>query len=475
VKGIAMHEGTTVAERYRLLELIGAGGMGEVWRATDLVLGRTVAIKMVLPSLDADPDFGRRFLAEARAMASVHHPGVVAIHDFGQTRDPDAGRYRGTGWAAYIVMEFVAGESLSQLINRVGRLSPAMTMDLISQTGQALQAVHNHGIVHRDIKPANLIVRPDGTVALTDFGIAAGSNAIVATQPGTVLGTPSYLSPEQILGQPASARSDVYALGLVAYECLAGQKPFVAEQPFGAALQRVHRAAPPLPPDVPPPVAGVVSRALATDPAQRWPTAAEFALAADRAARGAPQPAAPRGGRRRWPLAAAAAVVVLLAGGTTILWAARSPARPGAPGVPSAGTQAQRSSGPPVPAGFVACGEALCPAKPMCWRGLIQQGDRPYPPGAEACTSPHYWETFAATYVPDDVSTDRELTMLMTRSDIAAICSAATMAARSRDRNHTKGWGREAWAIPVDASTLLVHCLAESPDGETSGAAFGSG
>ena len=525
-----MHEGTAVAGRYRLLERVGAGGMGEVWRATDELLGRTVAVKVVLPALHADPDFVRRFLAEARAMASVHHPGVVAIHDFGEAHG-----------VAYIVMEYVAGEPLSHMLGRVGRLTPASTMDLVSQTAQALQAVHNRGVVHRDIKPSNLMIRPEGTVALADFGIAVALDSTALTHGGQLLGTPSYLAPEQVLGQPASALSDVYALGLVAYECLAGRKPFDAEEAIAVALQRVHYAAPQLPPDVPPHMAGVVMRALATEPSRRWPTAAEFALAAEHAVRGPVQSGPPRNlpaqgvppqgipalggpprggpaqglphqgipahggpahggpahggpawsgagpGRRvrRWPLAVAAAVVAVLVGAGVTLWATgalKPSASANSPtatlpslssGTPAATTPAP--AGPPVPTGFVACGAMLCPVGPMCWRGLVQQGDRPFPPGKEDCTAPHYWETFAAMYVPDEVTTDRQLSNLMQRQDVAAACSTKTMADRSRNPALTRGWRREAWPIPADAYTLLVHCLAGSPDGERPGAAFRSG
>ena len=261
-----------LAGRYLLRERIGAGGMGQVWRATDEVLGRTVAVKVVLPALVEEPAFVRRFLAEARAMASVAHPGVVAIHDF-----------HGDGAGAYLVMEFVDGEPLSRVLGRVGRLGPAVTMDLVRQAAIALQAVHDRGIVHRDVKPANLLLRSDGTLALTDFGIALASGHTALTASGAILGTPSYLAPEQVMGQAASPRSDVYALGVVAYECLAGRRPFVGENPFAVAMQRVGQPPPPLGPDVPPAVAAVVSTALALDPARRWPSAAEFAAAAERA------------------------------------------------------------------------------------------------------------------------------------------------------------------------------------------------
>jgi len=269
-----MHQtGQTLGGRYRLDQRIGAGGMGEVWRATDLVLGRIVAVKVVLAKLLDDPEFVRRFLVEARAMASVKHPGVVAIHDF-----------HGDEAGAYLVMEYVEGESLAAALGRLGRLNPIAAMNLVAQAADALQAVHERGIVHRDVKPANLLVRADGTVALTDFGIALAAGGTQLTQAGAVLGTPSYLAPEQVLGQPATPRSDVYALGVVAFECLAGRRPFAGDNPFAVAMRRVHEPAPRLPVDVPPPMAEVVDRSLITDPGRRWSSAAELAQAARRSA-----------------------------------------------------------------------------------------------------------------------------------------------------------------------------------------------
>jgi hypothetical protein len=171
--------------------------------------------------------------------------------------------------------------------------------------------------------------------------------------------------------------------------------------------------------------------------------------------------------------------VVLLAAGVVAFWVTRAPAVPeGATGTATTGRPAASASpAMPVPAGFVACGPALCPKAPMCWTGLIQQGDRPYPPRSLDCGTPHYWETFKAVYVPDDATNDRDLSNLMQRADIKAICSAGAMAERSRDRTQTEGWNRDAWPIPVegDGSTLLVHCLANSPDGETPGSVFRSG
>ena len=191
-----------------------------------------------LPLLASDPEFVRRFLAEARAMASVNHPGVVSIHDYGQ----DAA-------GAYLVMEYVESEPLSRVLGRVGRLHAGAAMHVVAQAAQALQAVHDKGIVHRDVKPANLLVRPDGAVAITDFGVALGGGTAL-TSSGALLGTPSYLSPEQVLGQPATPRSDIYALGIVAYECLTGRRPFDAESPYAVAIKRLHEPPPPMDDDV---------------------------------------------------------------------------------------------------------------------------------------------------------------------------------------------------------------------------------
>jgi serine/threonine-protein kinase len=469
-----------VAGRYLLRERLGAGGMGEVWRAGDELLHRTVAVKLILPALVDEPGFVRRFLAEARAMASVQHPGVVAIHDF---HADDNG--------AYLVMEYVEGESLSGLLARTGRLSAERAMDLVRQTALALQAAHDRGIVHRDVKPANLLVRPDGTVALTDFGIALGTSHTALTASGAVLGTPAYLAPEQVLGQAASPRSDVYALGIVAFECLTGRRPFTGDNPFAVAMQRVGQPPPALDPAVPPAVAAVVARAMQPDPSLRWGSAAEFAAAAAQAvgpvapsgrarvgpvprqsgdgAAGAGEAGARRRAGHRLGIAAAAVVLALVAGiAAWVAWPERTatPARAPATG-PDAGARTT------VPKGFVACADALCPAEPMCWRGLVQLGDKGNPPRSDGCAVPHYWETFAATYLPSDASTDTDLTTLMRRPDIAALCSAERMADRSRDPAATADWRREAWPIAADAYTILVHCLAGS--GETPGAVFRSG
>ncbi|QSB15010.1 serine/threonine protein kinase [Natronosporangium hydrolyticum] len=265
--------GTLLANRYRLDDRVGGGGMGEVWRATDQVLGRSVAVKLMRRELVAEPGFADRFLAEARTMATIRHPGVVGIHD-----------YHGDAAGAFLVMEYVEGESLAEVLHRSGRLDPARAMRLMSQAAEALQAAHDKGVVHRDIKPGNLLVTADDTLVLTDFGIARSAGNAALTAAGAIVGTPQYLSPEQVLGRPATARSDLYALGVVGYECLTGQRPFDGDNPFEIAMKRLQEPPPPLPPTVPPAVRAVLDRALATEPEQRWATAREMASATQRAA-----------------------------------------------------------------------------------------------------------------------------------------------------------------------------------------------
>ncbi|TMR11501.1 hypothetical protein ETD86_35530 [Nonomuraea turkmeniaca] len=264
---------TALAGRYRLLSRLGSGGHGEVWRAQDTLLDRVVAVKTVRAGLDSDPEFGARFHAEARSMATIDHPGVVGVFDYGIAEMP--GRR-----TPYLVMQYLDGEPLHLLLSRRGRVAPGATMDLVAQAAEALQAAHQAGVVHRDVKPGNLMIRPDGTVVLTDFGIARTAAGHKLTATGIVLGTATYCAPEQAEGAAPSPAMDVYALGVVAYECLAGRPPFDGENAVAIALKHLHEMAPPLPGDVPAAVGEVVMRALAKDPADRWPSAAALATAA---------------------------------------------------------------------------------------------------------------------------------------------------------------------------------------------------
>jgi serine/threonine-protein kinase len=265
--------GVLLGGRYRLDDRIASGGMGDVWRGTDEVLGRTVAIKILLPALLEEPGFAERFRGEARTMATINHPGVVDIYDYGSDQS-----------VAYLVMEYVEGDALSRTLSRVGRLTPARTMALVAQAADALQAAHDKGIVHRDVKPGNLLVRPNGTLVLTDFGIARSAMVGQLTAAGSVLGTASYLSPEQAAGSVATPASDIYSLGVVAYQCLAGHRPFEGENPLEIAMKHVRDMPRALPGDIPPVVRSIVERAMSKDPAARWPSAATLAAVSRQAA-----------------------------------------------------------------------------------------------------------------------------------------------------------------------------------------------
>jgi serine/threonine-protein kinase len=266
-----------LSDRYLLTDRVATGGMGAVWRGTDTLLGREVAVKVLLPALVADPEFTTRFHAEARMMAALRHPGIVQVHDVGSATLADGSR------VSYLVMEYVDGESLVTRVGRAGRLDPASTMSVLAQAARALHAAHLAGIVHRDVKPGNLLVRRDGTVVLVDFGIARSRTSAAITAAHTVLGTASYLSPEQAVGQPVSPATDVYALGAVAWFCLAGRPPFDGDNPLAVALRHVQDEPPPLPPGTPPAVVEVVRRALAKRPADRHRSAEALADAAEEA------------------------------------------------------------------------------------------------------------------------------------------------------------------------------------------------
>jgi len=248
--------------RYQLDYRIASGGMGEVWAGTDLRLNRAVAVKMLSAQHSGDEQFRARFRAEARYAASLSHPGITSVYTYGEN-SPLGG--------PYLVMELVNGEPLSAILERVGRLSAYNTMDVVAQAARALDTAHAAGIVHRDIKPGNLLIMGDGTTKITDFGIAKarewGDPQLTAT--GIVMGTAMYVSPEQATGAVVTGSSDIYSLGVVAYECLAGEPPFVAEQPLAIAIMHKHDPVPPLPDDVPRQVSDLVMAMLAKTPEER--------------------------------------------------------------------------------------------------------------------------------------------------------------------------------------------------------------
>jgi len=285
-----------LAGRYRLTGRIAAGGMGEVWRGEDELLNRPVAVKLLPTGRAGDEAFLARFRAEARYAASLSHPGIARVYDYGESAE-----FGG----AYLIMELVNGEPLSAILARAGRLSPDATLDIIGQAARALDTAHQADIVHRDIKPGNLLVAAGGTTKITDFGIATAVRAAQAshlTETGMVMGTAMYVSPEQATGAPVTSSSDIYSLGVVAYECLAGRPPFTANEPLAIAFAHKHDPVPPLPPDVPRPVADLVYDMLAKTPDGR---PASMRVVADRAemlrdalAMGAALPGGPIGATR---------------------------------------------------------------------------------------------------------------------------------------------------------------------------------
>jgi eukaryotic-like serine/threonine-protein kinase len=260
--------------RYELIERIAAGGMGEVWRGNDQMLGRPVAVKLLSAAHAGDEQFRARFRAEARYAAALSHPGIARVYDYGES-SPLGG--------PYLVMELVDGEPLSAILDREGRLPPEATLDIVSQAARALDVAHQAGIVHRDIKPGNLLITADGITKITDFGIAKARSAQASqlTATGIVMGTALYVSPEQATGAEVTGASDIYSLGVVAYECLAGEPPFMAEQPLAIAIMHKHDPVPPLPYDIPAPVSDLVMAMLAKSPEARPETARHVADRAD--------------------------------------------------------------------------------------------------------------------------------------------------------------------------------------------------
>ena len=267
--------GLTFGGRYQLSNRVAIGGMGEVWQATDLVIGRTVAIKILKDEYLGDPGFLERFRAEARHAALVNHEGIASVFDYGEENG-----------SAFLVMELVPGEALSTILERDGSLSTDKTLDIVAQTSLALQAAHAAGLVHRDIKPGNLLITPDGRVKITDFGIARIADQVPLTATGQVMGTVQYLSPEQASGHPASPATDTYSLGIVAYECLAGKRPFTGESQVAIAMAQINEQPPPLPPTVPIPVQNLVMAMIAKKPADRPSSSATVARAAQALRRG---------------------------------------------------------------------------------------------------------------------------------------------------------------------------------------------
>lgn len=258
--------GQLVAGRYRLDERIGRGGMGEVWLGEDTVLARRVATKILSSRLSGDAAAVRRFQREARTLATIDHPGIVRVFDYGRTPDD----------TNYLIMDFVPGRSLDQMIREDGALPAGLVMEYVAQAAETLHAVHEAGIVHRDVKPANVMIRPDGAAVLVDFGIARGDTDTGFTGDGQVMSTAAYCAPEVASGTEPGPQSDLYSLGVTAYECLSGHRPF-----YGTAIEVAakHLRDDPPPLAVPKPIRDFVFQALAKEPGKRWTTGR--AMAAD--------------------------------------------------------------------------------------------------------------------------------------------------------------------------------------------------
>ncbi|MBD3778272.1 MAG: serine/threonine protein kinase [Micrococcales bacterium] len=258
--------GVVLGGRYRLTRQIAVGGMGEVWAAHDESLQRDVAIKVLREEFAGDTGFLERFRTEARNAGSLSHEGIAALFDYGEQDG-----------SAFLAMELIIGEPMSDLLEREPVLPPRRLLPILAQTARALHAAHEAGVVHRDVKPGNILLTPTGKVKITDFGVSLSHNQVPMTATGMVMGTAQYLSPEQAVGGPATAASDMYALGIVAYEALVGHRPFTGPTAVDIAVAHVNTPVPPLPATVDRQIAALVMRLLSKDPSQRPASAEELA------------------------------------------------------------------------------------------------------------------------------------------------------------------------------------------------------
>ncbi|MBO3095129.1 serine/threonine-protein kinase [Cellulomonas dongxiuzhuiae] len=257
--------------RYRLLRRIAVGGMGEVWEANDDALARAVAVKVLRDEFAGDVGFLERFRTEARNSAALHHPHIAALFDYGEQEG-----------SAYLVMELVVGEPLSDLLEREPVLPPRRLLPMLAQTARGLHAAHLAGVVHRDVKPGNILIARSGKVKITDFGVSLAADQKTMTATGMVMGTAQYLSPEQAVGRPATPLSDLYSLGVVAYEGLAGKRPFTGPTAVDIAVAHVNDPVPPLPSSVDKKLAALVLRLLSKEPTERPASGEELAGLLDR-------------------------------------------------------------------------------------------------------------------------------------------------------------------------------------------------
>jgi len=265
--------GLALGERYRLERQIAVGGMGEVWQAYDESLARAVAVKVLREEYAGDAGFLDRFRTEARNSAALSHGNIAALYDYGEQDG-----------SAYLVIELVVGEPLSDVLEREPVLPARRLLPLLAQTARGLHAAHEAGVVHRDVKPGNILIGRGGRVKITDFGVSMARDQPTMTATGMVMGTAQYLSPEQAVGRPATPLSDLYSLGVVAYEALVGRRPFTGPTAVDIAVAHVNDPVPPLPASVDKPLAELVLRLLAKDPARRPQSGEELAVMFDRLA-----------------------------------------------------------------------------------------------------------------------------------------------------------------------------------------------
>ncbi|MEU5154145.1 protein kinase [Glycomyces sp. NPDC021274] len=370
-----MKSGSLVAGRYRLDRPIAAGGMGEVWRGFDLVLERPVAVKLQRRGLGSSLGGGDRFAREAKILAGLSGPGLPEVYDYGE--------HASRRWTErFIIMELIEGTPLSTLIQERGPLTPDETLRHLTAAADALAIAHARGVVHRDIKPSNLLIEPGGNLRIVDFGISLADGDARLTSADDIMGTTSYVSPEQISRNETSGAADLYALGAVAYECLTGRPPFTADHPREVLYKHLHEEPPPLPDHIPSDAAAVVARCLRKEPDERWPTAKDLAAACAtaRLQSTVDLPAPPTGSRRpvRAVIVAAAVLLPALITGVT-MWHPWIPAD----GRPEADPVVFRSPGVPPEATAAAVSGIDEPTEPVPAVAAVTT-----PPSGAVVTSP---------------------------------------------------------------------------------------
>ncbi|AGG65504.1 serine/threonine-protein kinase [Corynebacterium callunae] len=275
-----------IGDDYRLQWIIGHGGMSTVWLADDIINDREVAIKVLRPEFSDNREFLSRFRNEAQAAENIDSEHVVATYDYREVPDPAGHTF------CFIVMEFVRGESLADLLEREGSLAEDLALDVLEQAAHGLSVIHRMNMVHRDIKPGNMLITANGIVKITDFGIAKAAAAVPLTRTGMVVGTAQYVSPEQAQGKEVTAASDIYSLGVVGYEMMAGRRPFSGDSSVSVAIAHINQAPPQMPTSITAQTRELIGIALRKDPGRRFPDGNEMALAvsAVRLGKRPPQP-----------------------------------------------------------------------------------------------------------------------------------------------------------------------------------------